>query len=89
MLNLANSALTWLADRRSDHADATVTLDRTVLNRLVLREMELADAVERGLVRVEGDPATLVELFSLLDDFTAAFEVVEPRRRDAPGRPGP
>ncbi len=66
-----------------------MTLDRTVLDSIVLRELTLADAVQRGLVRVEGDPARVVELFDLLDDFTRMFEVVEPKRpRAAPGPPG-
>ena len=60
------------------------------LNRLVLREMTFADAVERGLVRVEGDAAKAAELFGLLDDFSLTFEVHEPKResRAAPARPG-
>ena len=37
LANLENCALTCLADRRSDAADATVTLERAALNRLVLR----------------------------------------------------
>ncbi|HEY7542814.1 MAG TPA: alkyl sulfatase dimerization domain-containing protein [Methylomirabilota bacterium] len=90
IVNLENSALTYLADRRSDSADATVTLERAALNRLVLREVPFTDAVERGLVRVEGDAAKVAELFGLLDDFALMFEVLEPRResRAAPGRPG-
>jgi len=80
VLNLENCALTYLADHRSDDADATVTLDRAMLNRLVLREMTFADAVERGLARIVGDPAKVAELFGLLDDFTLMFEVVEPKR---------
>jgi alkyl sulfatase BDS1-like metallo-beta-lactamase superfamily hydrolase len=79
-LNLENCALTYLADHRSDNADATVTLVRTTLNRLVLREMTFADAVEQGLVGVEGDAAKVADLFTLLDDFTLMFEIVEPRR---------
>ena len=88
--NLENSALTCLADRRSDSADATVTLERAALNRLILREVAFTDAVERGLVRVEGNAAKVAELFGLLDDFALMFEVLEPRResRAAPGRPG-
>jgi alkyl sulfatase BDS1-like metallo-beta-lactamase superfamily hydrolase len=31
-------------------------------------------------VSIEGDPARVVELFGLLDDFTLMFEVVEPKR---------
>ena len=79
-LNLENCALTYLAEPRSEPADATVTLERTVLDRLVLREMTLEDALHRGLVSIEGDPARVVELFGLLDDFTLMFEVVEPKR---------
>jgi alkyl sulfatase BDS1-like metallo-beta-lactamase superfamily hydrolase len=87
---LENSALTCLADRRSESADATVTLERAALNRLVLREVAFADAIAQGLVRLEGDAAKVAELFALLDDFSLMFEVLEPRRdpRAAPERPG-
>ncbi len=81
VLNLENCALTYLADRRSASADATVTLDRSALNRLVLRELSVADAIERGLVAVDGNPAKLAELFGLLDDFSITFEVIEPKRQ--------
>ena len=80
MLNLEHCALTYLADRQSDGADATVTLDRAALNRLVLRELTFAEAVERGVVSVTGDAGKVVELFELLDDFTLVFDVVEPHR---------
>jgi alkyl sulfatase BDS1-like metallo-beta-lactamase superfamily hydrolase len=80
VLNLENCALTCLADRQSEQADATVTLDRAVLNRLVLRELTLDDAIQQGLVAIIGDATRLVELFTLLDDFTLMFDVVEPQR---------
>ena len=80
VLNLEHCALTYLADRESDRADATVTLDRAALDRLVLRETSWADAVQRGLVSIDGDPAKVAELFGLLDDFALMFEVVEPKR---------
>ena len=80
VLNLEHCALTYLADRESVHADATVTLDRAALDRLVLRETPWADAVQRGLVSIDGDPAKVAELFGLLDDFALMFEVVEPKR---------
>jgi alkyl sulfatase BDS1-like metallo-beta-lactamase superfamily hydrolase len=81
VLNLEHSALTYLADRRSADADATVTLSRAVLNRLVLREISLADAIAQGLVIVEGEAGKVTELFALLDDFSLMFEVVEPKRQ--------
>ena len=63
MLNLEHSALTCLVDRRSEAADATVTLDRAVLNRLVLREVAFAEAVASGLVAIEGDADKVARLF--------------------------
>jgi len=90
VMNLENCALTCLADRRSNRADATVTLERAVLNRLVLREVSFADAVAQGQARIDGDAARVAELFDLLDDFSLMFEVIEPKReaRAAPGPPG-
>ena len=90
VMNLENCALTCLADRQSESADATVTLERAVLNRLVLREVSFADAVAQGQVRIAGDAAKVAELFGLLDDFSLMFEVIEPKRgaRAAPGPPG-
>jgi alkyl sulfatase BDS1-like metallo-beta-lactamase superfamily hydrolase len=79
VMTLDNCALTYLPDRASDQADATVTLEREVLNRLILHETPFADAVRHGLVGVEGDPARVAELFSLLDDFTPIFEIIEPK----------
>jgi len=81
--SLENCALTWLADRHHADADATVTLERDVLSRLVLRELSFADVLQEGLLAIDGDPDRVVELFSLLDDFSLMFDVVEPRRAGA------
>ena len=78
-LTLANCALTYRAERQHRQPDATVTLERPALDRLVLREVTLDDAIAGGAVRVEGDRARLTELFALLDDFVLLFPVVEPR----------
>ncbi len=80
VLNLENCALTYLADRRKERADVTVTLDRATLDRLILRELPLADAIQSGAARVEGDANKVGELLGLLDDFSLMFEVVEPKR---------
>jgi len=80
VLNLQNSALTYLADRQSDRADATVTLDRPTLSRLLLKEVRLDDGLRSGLITVDGQSSAVGELFGLLDDFTLMFEVVAPKR---------
>jgi alkyl sulfatase BDS1-like metallo-beta-lactamase superfamily hydrolase len=80
-LNLENAALTYLLGRHAENADATVTLPRAALNDVALRETTIADAIANGRVVVDGDVAKVAELFTLFDDFTLMFEVVEPRRQ--------
>ena len=80
-MTLQNCALTYLADRQAAAADATVTLDRPTLNRIVLRELALPRRWPPDSVNIAGDAAKVADLFALLDDFTIAFEVVEPRAR--------
>ena len=57
-----------------------MTLDRTTLDRILLREFSISEGVQSGSVRIDGDPGKLAELFGLVDEFTLMFEVVEPRR---------
>ena len=83
-LTLQNCALTYLADRHAADADCTVTLDRATLNRVILRELPLPEALAQGLVTIAGDGTKLAELFGLLDDFSMGFAIVEPQRPRAP-----
>jgi len=79
VLNLENSALTALANRRAEHADVNVALDRPTLDALALQQTTFPEAVAAGRIRLEGNPAKLAELFSLLDRFSPDFPVVTPR----------
>jgi alkyl sulfatase BDS1-like metallo-beta-lactamase superfamily hydrolase len=79
-MNLSNSVLTARADRRDDHADATVTIERPVLDRLILRQLVFAEAVQRRLVAVDGDSSKIAQLFELFDDSVPMFEIVEPKK---------
>ena len=82
VLTLENSALTWVAGKQSPQADATLTLARTTLDAVTLRQTTFPDAVGAGLIRIEGNADKLVELLGMLDTFNPMFEVVEPK----PGR---
>jgi alkyl sulfatase BDS1-like metallo-beta-lactamase superfamily hydrolase len=86
-LTLQNCALTYLAGRHAPGPDCSVTLDRTTLNRIILRELALPEALSQGLVKIAGDSAKVAELFALLDDFSMGFEVVEPLRTPHPRLP--
>jgi len=80
-VTLQNCALTYLAGRHADAADASVSLDRATLNRIILRELALPEAMAAGVLRIEGNAMKVAELFGLLDDFTTGFEVIEPLRQ--------
>ena len=80
VLTLQNCALTYLAERQAERPDATITLARPVLDRLVLRELTIEAALAQGLATIAGDPKPVVRLFGLLDDFALMFDVIEPRR---------
>ncbi len=80
VLNLENCALTYLADQTDENAHVTVTLERPVLSRVLLREITLADAIRSSVISLDGDADKLSELFALIDDFRFLFEILEPRR---------
>jgi alkyl sulfatase BDS1-like metallo-beta-lactamase superfamily hydrolase len=82
VLTLENCAITHLADRHAEGADATVKLNRSTLDRLMLGELSLAEAGQQGLVEIAGNAMKLAELFGLFDDFTMGFAVIEPLRGD-------
>jgi alkyl sulfatase BDS1-like metallo-beta-lactamase superfamily hydrolase len=80
VLNLENSALTYVTGKQSDKADATITLARATLDAVTLRKTTFPEAVQAGLIKIEGDAGRLVELLGMLDTFNPMFEVVEPKR---------
>jgi alkyl sulfatase BDS1-like metallo-beta-lactamase superfamily hydrolase len=80
LLTLENCALTYLSERQGEGADATVELARATLNRLILRELTLSEAIADGRIIISGQATKVAELFALFDDFTMDFEVVEPLR---------
>jgi alkyl sulfatase BDS1-like metallo-beta-lactamase superfamily hydrolase len=58
--------------------DATVTLSKTTLDAIQLKETTLEQAIARGDVKVDGRREALGELFGLLDTFPSWFNVVTP-----------
>ncbi len=79
VLNLENSALTYVKGRQAANADAAVTLARDTLDAVTLQRTTFPDAMKAGLIKIDGDPRKLDELLSMLDTFKVMFEVVEPK----------
>jgi alkyl sulfatase BDS1-like metallo-beta-lactamase superfamily hydrolase len=80
VMTLENSALTHVAGRQADDADAGVTLTRPAFDAITLKERTFVGSVVTGDVVISGNPLKLAELFSLFDEFLPGFEVVEPRK---------
>ncbi len=78
ILNLENSALTYMADRQAADADATLTLTRAALDAIMAGLMTLEQAVASGSIKSAGNGKKVVELFSLLDTFKPDFNIVVP-----------
>lgn len=81
VLNLENSALSWQAGRDAADAQATLTLNRATLDRILAQQLAPKEALQTGLIKVDGDPQALGRLLSLQDSFPADFEIVLPLRK--------
>ena len=77
-IELENGVLNHTEGRQASNADATVTLSRDTLNKIILQETKLADAISAGDVKVSGNQAKLSEMVSYLDNFEFWFNIVTP-----------
>ena len=78
VLYLENGVLNYTIGKQAENADATVTIDREVLNSINLGQTTIADAMQDGQVDVQGNPLKLVEFLGLIDRFDPWFNVVTP-----------
>ena len=79
VLNLENSVLTHVANKQLANADATLTLARATLDSILMRKTTFPEAVQKGLVKIDGQPMKLLELFGLMENFNPMFEIVTPK----------
>ena len=80
VLNLENSALTYVAGTQAAKADAGFTLSRGTLDEVIAKQTTFPDAVAAGKVKFTGNPMKLGDLMALMDEFPRMFEIVEPKR---------
>jgi len=80
VLNLENSALTYVAGAQAAKADAGFTLSRGTLDEVIAKQTTFPEAVAAGKVKFTGNPMKLGDLMALMDEFPRMFEIVEPKR---------
>lgn len=78
ILGIAHRCLHSIRGRHDDRASASITIDRTMLLRIIAQETSFVDEMQSGTVRLEGDAALLLTVFGNLDVFMAGFAIVEP-----------
>ncbi|PKQ49091.1 hypothetical protein CXH12_12740 [Citrobacter portucalensis] len=77
-LELENGVLNHSADAQACNADASITLNRATLNKIILKEESLKQAEEKGDVQISGNHAKLDEFLGYLDSFDFWFNMVTP-----------
>lgn len=78
VLNLENSALTYMPNRQVPDADATITLTRTIFDAVNMGKTTFAKEVLKGNIRIAGNRQKLAELMALMDAFDGRFDIVTP-----------
>lgn len=77
-LELENGVFNHSADTQASNADASITLNRATLNKIILKEESLKQAEEKGDVQISGNHAKLDEFLGYLDSFDFWFNMVTP-----------
>ena len=56
---LTNDVLNHTSGTQADKADATITLSRDTLNKVILKETKLKEAIDSGNVKIAGSQAKM------------------------------
>ncbi|WP_130907378.1 alkyl sulfatase dimerization domain-containing protein [Pseudomonas sp. Sample_16] len=76
-LTLRNGVLTHRPGL-DPQADASVSMSKTTLEQISLKQTDFPTAVQKGLVKLQGNGKKLGELMSSLDTFAPQFNIVTP-----------
>jgi alkyl sulfatase BDS1-like metallo-beta-lactamase superfamily hydrolase len=77
-LELENGVLNHTANAEAKDADATLTLNRDTLNKIILKEITLKQAQDSGDVKISGDSTKLDAMLGYMDKFDFWFNIVTP-----------
>ncbi len=77
-LNVENGTLNYSIGRLHDDAQVTVTMNRSTLDNINMRQVSLDDAIAAGDVTLDGDAEAFSRFIGLLDVFDVYFNIVTP-----------
>jgi len=70
--------LQYHKDRQADDAHASITLDRSTLNKIIEGKLKVEQGIANGEVKIDGKPEKFEEFIALLDTFDPWYQVVMP-----------
>jgi alkyl sulfatase BDS1-like metallo-beta-lactamase superfamily hydrolase len=83
VIEMSGGTLTSIEGYAEENADATITMNRSDLETVIMGQATLASQLQVGIGSVEGNQGVLLQLASVLVDFSPGFEVmpgtVQPR----------
>jgi len=83
VVEMSNATLTHIEGFQANDADLTITLNRADFEEIMLKKAKLADLVQAGKARLEGNPAVLKQLAGACEMFDPMFEIM-PGTKAAP-----
>ena len=76
VVEMSGGTLSNIEGYLSNNPDATVTMDRTDLDAVIMGQATLAEQLQDGYGTLQGDASVLLSLASVLIDFQAGFEIL-------------
>jgi alkyl sulfatase BDS1-like metallo-beta-lactamase superfamily hydrolase len=76
VIEMSGATLTNIAGYTADNADATITMNRSDLDAVIMGQASLAEQLLAGNGSVQGNAAVLQQLASVLVEFDPAFEIM-------------
>ena len=78
VLNLENSALTYVSGKLSKTADATINLSRSTLISVLAGETTFIKEITAGKVTIDGNLLSVIDLMGIMDNFDPMYNIIIP-----------
>ena len=78
VIYIENGVMNYTMGKHVEQPDATITLNRTVLDDINLGQTTIDKAITDGKAKIDGDAAKFKEFLSFLDTFEFWFNIVTP-----------
>lgn len=75
---IENEVLMYREGKPVDHPDAVITSDKLHFTLVVMQAVPLKEALDKGMLKIEGNADKFNDLLGLLDKFHVNFNIIEP-----------